>query len=309
MKFIDNLEQKIGKYAIKNLMVYLIALYIIGFIINLVNPEFYINYLSLNAERILHGEVWRIITFLCYPPNTSIIWFLLLTFVYFSLGRTLETIWGAFRFNLYIFIGIFANVIAAIIIYLIWDQVMLLTASQLYLTMLLGMAATFPDMKFYLYFILPIKAKWLGIVYGGILLYQVISSAVNGYWPNVVAIVLSVINFFFFILVIKKPSRAGGYSGMYGNTRSSGSGVFGTRFGGSSSSTNSSSNRSRDNVYKMNRNSGERTFSGVKPVRHRCAVCGITDVDNPQMEFRYCSKCNGAYEYCKDHLYTHEHVQ
>ena len=43
--------------------------------------------------------------------------------------------------------------------------------------------------------------------------------------------------------------------------------------------------------------------------RHKCAICGRTEIDSPQLEFRYCSKCEGSYEYCSDHLFTHEHVK
>ena len=41
---------------------------------------------------------------------------------------------------------------------------------------------------------------------------------------------------------------------------------------------------------------------------HKCAVCGRTDTDYPNLEFRYCSKCVGNYCYCMDHINNHVHI-
>lgn len=288
MRAIDKLEQKIGKFAISNLMLYLIIIYLVGYLVNTISPDFYDQYLSLSASKILQGQVWRIVTYLCYPPSTNLFYFALATFVYFSLGRSLERIWGTFRFNIYIFIGVIANVIAALVIYAIWKVDVVLTANQLYLTMLLGMAATIPDATFLLFFILPIKARWLGIFYGGLLIFDTISFIVNGYWANAIAIVMSMLNFIIFILFIKPRN---GYI---------------------------PNNRRREFKIKFERrDNGAKTYGGATTTKtpsmgvphHRCAVCGITDLDNPKMTFRYCSKCAGAAEYCEDHLYTHEHIE
>ena len=51
-----------------------------------------------------------------------------------------------------------------------------------------------------------------------------------------------------------------------------------------------------------------RKDSPVRTARHKCAVCGRTELDAPDLEFRYCSKCAGDHEYCSEHLYTHTHV-
>jgi len=281
MTFIDKLEKKFGKICIPNLMLYLIILYAVGFVIQTVNPGFYIEYLSLNAERILHGEVWRIISYLLYPPSSNVLLLILLSLIYFSLGKTLESVWGSFKFNLYIFVGILGNVIAAIIIYLVWGSVYLLTADKLYLSMLLAMAATFPDMRFYIYFILPVKAKWLGIFYAAFLGYQVVMSIINKDWPGVVALVLSLLNFAIFFFFIRKSKRSG---------QTKAQAVF--------------KEKMREAVAKQK----EEQRRANMP-RHRCAICGITDIDNPNIEFRFCSKCDGNFEYCSEHLYTHQHVK
>lgn len=75
MKWLDKLERKYGKYAIPNLMYYVIILYIVGFVINIVAPELYTEYLALDAQAILHGQIWRIFTFIIQPPNSSLLFY------------------------------------------------------------------------------------------------------------------------------------------------------------------------------------------------------------------------------------------
>ena len=116
MKLFDRLERKLGRFAIRNLMLYLIALYVIGYIINMTNPMFYIQYLCLDASKVLKGEIWRLFTYLCYPPADNLLMMLLMCYFYFLLGRLLERIQGTFRFNVYIFVGIFGQWLAAILI-------------------------------------------------------------------------------------------------------------------------------------------------------------------------------------------------
>ena len=121
MKFVEKLERKFGKYAIHNLMYYIIGLYIIGLLIQLFGNGFYEAYLSLNVEKILHGQIWRIVTFIIAPPSDSSLFFMVFTlYLYYMLGTSLEMVWGAFRFNLYFFMGVLFNVIAAFLIYFIF---------------------------------------------------------------------------------------------------------------------------------------------------------------------------------------------
>ena len=268
MNFIDRLEGKLRRYAIPNLIMYLVILQVVGFVIILVRPEFYWTWLSLDPRMILRGQIWRLVTFVCYPPSTGFLWAALACYVYYSLGRALESILGVFRFNLYIFIGILGDILAAFIIYAVWHQVLALTANELYMSMLLAFAATFPEAQFRLYFVIPIKAKWLGIVYGALTLYSLVVSS----WPGRVAIIMSLLNFIIFFFFIRKPVQM-------------------------------AQRAARKVQFKA-----ETARAQMGP-RHRCAVCGITELDAPNMEFRYCSKCDGQYEYCMDHLYTHVHVK
>ena len=147
MNFINKLERKFGKYAIHNLMYYIIAIYVLGWIIQLVAPEIYTSYLSLNAEAILHGQVWRIVTFLLNPPSSSPLFMIFALYLYFIIGMNIERAWGAFRFNLYFFVGVLLHVIAAIIIYLIFGINLDLGTYYLNLSLFFTFAALYPNMQ------------------------------------------------------------------------------------------------------------------------------------------------------------------
>ena len=271
MNWMSKLERRFGKYAIRNLMFYIMILYGVGFIIMNVNPAFYFQYLSLDASQIFKGQIWRLFTFLIYPPATDILYFVISMWLYYSLGMTLERVWGSFRFNLYFFTGVLGHILASLLIYLIFGQVFLLGTYYLNWSLFFAFAATFPDMQFLLFFIIPIKAKWLGLLNGVYFIYELIV----GNWADRVAIILSILNFLIFFLGSRDMKRV------------------------------SPKEVKRKAVYKQQVSAAK---PSAKHPRHRCAVCGRTELDDENLEFRFCSKCEGTYEYCQDHLYTNKHV-
>lgn len=144
-------------------MQYICAMYVVGFFIFMFNPAFYIYYLSLNPQELLRGQIWRIITFLFYPPSTNLIWMLLGTFVYYSLGITLERVWGSFHYNVFFFQGVLLLVIGDVLLYLIGIP-LILYPTYMSFSIFLAYALTFPDAMFLFYFFIPIKAKWLAAI-------------------------------------------------------------------------------------------------------------------------------------------------
>ncbi len=124
MNFIQKLERKFGRYAIHNLMTYIIILYVIGWMIQIFNAEFYYAALSLDIDAILHGQVWRIITFIIMPPeNSSYIFMIFTLYLYYILGTNLERVWGAFRFNVYFFYGSYFSCAGRIFnLFYIWGE-------------------------------------------------------------------------------------------------------------------------------------------------------------------------------------------
>ena len=153
MKFFQKMERKFGRYAIHNLMYYIIMLYVVGFVILKFAPELYYYYLMLDAPSILHGQVWRLVTFMIFPPTTSFIWILLLLLMYYSLGSSLERVWGAFRFNVYVFMGILGHIIAELAVYFVTGHSPHLTTTFLNASVFLAYAVTFPNDSCFLFLI------------------------------------------------------------------------------------------------------------------------------------------------------------
>ncbi len=271
MKFFTKLENKYGRYAIKNLPIVIIALYVVGYIIQIFQPRL-LNYLYLSPRLILHGQIWRLISWLIIPPYSLSIWILITLYFYYSIGRTLEQTWGAFRFNVYIFSGVIFTILCSFVLYFVTGlETASVSTYYICMSIFLAFAVTYPNMQVLLMMIIPIKVKWLGVLYGILILVNFIQSG----WVTRITIFASLLNFVIYFLITR-------------------------------------------NTYHYNprevrrRTQFKREVKKVQPkgeTRHRCAVCGRTEKDGANLEFRYCSKCDGNYEYCQDHLFTHEHIK
>lgn len=275
MRFFHKLEYKYGKYAIHNLMYYIVILYAIGLVMNLLNPMVYWQFFSLDIEKILHGQIWRLVTFLVYPPTLAtwafmdLFFGILALFMYHSLGITLERVWGSFRFNVFFFMGVMGQILAALVGYVVFHQSYYITTGFLNFSIFLAFAVCFPDIQFLLFLVIPVKAKWLAIAETAVYAY----SFIRGNASIRCEIILSLINVLLFVAMTRNYQR---YSPK-------------------------EIKRKHEFKAKMKVMPKGRTI-------HKCAVCGRTEADHPELEFRYCSKCAGGLEYCQDHLYTHQHV-
>lgn len=272
MKFFSKLERKFGRYAIHNLMLYIIIINAAGFIMSQLNYQLLL-YVCWDMPSILKGQIWRLITFMMWPFETNAFSFLLFAIVYYSIGNALERTWGTFRFNVYVFTGLIGHILAGILMYVLFDYNMInMNTSYLNTSLFLALAMTYPDIQFLLFFIIPIKAKWMGIFSAALLLINLIS----GGTAQRVMIIMSLINFVIFAFIYGKNSRFNPKDVI----------------------------RRRQFHQKIHQAQNQ---AAGHPM-HKCAICGRTDKDFPNLEFRYCSKCAGAYEYCSEHLYTHVHI-
>jgi hypothetical protein len=277
MKFLDKMERRFGKYAVKNLMIYMSVLYGLGFLVSVINPALYYSTLCLLPSAVFKGEVWRLVTWLMYPPSTSMFFGLIMIYVYFMLGTMIERICGNFRFNVFLIGGILLHIIVVMLIYLFTGWDVILTPENLNMTILLAYMALIPDAVFFMFFIIPIKARYLGIIY----LVLTAMSFVSGNIAVKIGIAVSLLNFAVFYFTSAAPAKLKLHKSLVKAIRKS------------EQVRNAA-------AVKMKPESGA--------TRHKCAVCGRTELDDPNLEFRYCSKCAGEYEYCMDHLYTHIHV-
>ena len=288
MRFIDKLERKYGRYGIENLTMYIIISYVLGYALMYINPSA-LSMLSLNVTKILQGQVWRLITWIVYPPSTSSpLWFVIaILFFYYPISASLEHTWGKFKFTLYILSGMIFTVIAAFILHFVMGGVLdglggiIFSTYYISLSIFLAYSLTYPDMTVLLMFVIPIKMKWMSIVYAALVIYDVARYFMNGAWFMALPIIASLLNFVIFFLGTRDFNRY------------------------------NPKEIHRKNEFKRAVNGGSKTvpFPGNSNAvtKHKCAVCGRTEKDDPNLEFRFCSKCNGNYEYCQDHLYTHIH--
>lgn len=285
MKFIDKLERKFGRFGIPNLTIYMIVCYVIGYALMIVNPGI-LNWLSLEPAYILRGQVWRLVTWVLYPPSTSgVLWFAIaVLFFYYPIGTSLERTIGTFKYTLYILSGVIFTILGAFILYfLLGGNVLVGNVFSTYyisLSTFLAYAMCYPDMQVLLMFIIPVKMKWMAIFYVVIVVYEMILYIMAGAWYLVIPIVASLLNFIIFYFGTKDFSR---YNPKEIHRRNE-------------------FRRAMEPQGRMKSGSGSVT-------KHKCAICGRTELDDPNLEFRFCSRCNGNYEYCQDHLFTHTHVK
>ncbi len=284
MKFLDKLERKIGKYAINNLITYILVIYFIGTIINFINPGIYKSYLMLDVEKVFQGQIWRLFTFIIQPVNSSNIIFLFFQFyLYYMIGNSLENVWGAFKFNLYFFSGIIFNIIAILLLYFITGDSFILDLQFINRSMFFAFALIFPNVQFLLFFLIPVKVKYLAIFYAVIYVVEIIQTFTFGLYDIGIAILISLVNFLIYF--------------------------FSTRNYKQYKPREIKRRRNFKKEIKKTSNRGKVvSFNGRKTVTmHKCTICGKTELDDEELEFRFCSKCDGNYEYCTDHLFTHEH--
>ena len=314
--FFDRLEQKFGNRSIRRLTSVMIGLIVAGYVLQMVSPGIS-RYMALDIAQVLKGQVWRIITWLLIPPAELDFFTIIMLFFYWSIGTQLERAWGDFRYNLYIFGGILITIIAAFISYFVFGALTgnyaqtgsaVGTFFQTYyicMSILLAFAATFPDSTVLLMFVIPLKMKYLGIIYGIYMIYdalQYIRLAVSGgvilYLLPVAAMAASLINFLVFFFSMRnrvhlsreQKRRQKEFRKAVDNARMGGGNAYSAGY------------------YREGRGGSREKVVSIRPYRHRCEVCGRTEISNPELEFRYCSKCEGAHEFCEEHLHAHIHA-
>lgn len=259
MSFLDKLERRLGWLAIPGLIRFVVALTALVYLLSFLNPGF-LALLTLDPAAILHGEIWRLVTYIFIPrgigqPGSAMqpLWLLVVLWFLLFIGDRLEQAWGAFRLTLYFLVGMIGTTVAAFLFGAQFSNTML--ASSLFFAF-----ATFhPEEVIYLFFVLPMKVKWLAWISVALLLYGFLSNS-NAYRMALVAAFANYLIFFGPDLV-----RAA---------------------------------RTRRQVTSRRR----RFEAKARPedeTLHHCAICGATEITNPNLEFRVAR--NGE-EYCLAHL-------
>ncbi len=230
--------------------------------------------LYFSPEMILkHGQVWRLLSFAIVPEGNGI-WELLFLYFYYVIGKTLEQTWGTPRFNIFVLGGMLLTVIYGFAVYLIGNISITVGAHFIYMSMFFSFATLYPDMQVLLFFIIPIRIKWLALLNA---LYFVVEIVLLDFPMNLLP-VIAMINYFVFF----------GESLIQGFKRfKSGNGKNSREF-----------KRKVSNIKYEEK---------LRDYTYKCEVCGKTDVDHPDLEFRYCSRCEGYHCFCSEHINNHIH--
>lgn len=269
MSFLQKIENKMGRWAIPNLTVFIIAGQVLLYFMITMRPEqgFGENPLSkviLLPSAVIKGEVWRLITFVFVPPPSRSLFIIFYWMLMYLFGTSLEQHWGAARYNLYLLIGYLASVAA---VFIAWSLGSNLVAenSFLYGTLFLAYARVNPNFVIHLFFVLPIQIKWLALLFG--LGYGY--SFITGTGMARMLVVASILNYLLF-------------------------------FGRDHWREFKSGNRRRSHQASAK--------AAQKQILHQCLACDLNSENAPKTLFRYCSKCDGQCCYCPEHIQNHEHV-
>ena len=282
--------------GIPNLMLFLCLGTAVVYLMSMI-ADTYILYelLAFDRDKILQGQVWRLFTYPLLTDQSNIVLQMLYLVCYYSLGRAMENLWGTLRFNLFYLCGILLMDIYGMIFpgSMGIDYV---SVSYLNLSLFLSYATMYPDAHFLLFFIIPVKA-WVFAVFDlAVTFYDVIVLSIPiFYFPYNLFPLVALGNYFLFfgkdvLNVIPAVWRA--------NARR----LFRKK---------PKTQKEKPNVVRFP-NAGSREASTAKakaPYTHRCTICGRSDVSDPELEFRYCSRCNGYHCYCEDHINDHSHIE
>lgn len=271
------------RFGIPNLMRVIVignvAVYVL-MLLTQANDANALSFLTFNLNALLHGEAWRLVTFVFVPAYSSPFALLISLYFYYWIGSTLERQWGTAKFNLYYISGALLTVLGVVLASLITGNPYLTAAGTGYvnLSMFFAFAFLFPDTTVLLFFILPVRMKWLAYLDGALFAFDIIKAIGAHNWAGVVLPIVALLNFAVFIWpevhYLKERAK-------YQNSRKT------VQF-----------RQAQQQQAKQAQQQG---------YRHKCAVCGRTDTDYPDLQFRYCSKCVGYHCFCQDHIFNHVH--
>lgn len=265
--------------GIPNLMLYICIGNAVMYVISMVTQNYTLyNLLSFNRRLILQGQVWRLFTYPLTYLTSNILLMAISLLCYYSLGNAMERMWGTLKFNIFYLTGV--------VLMDIYAMIFNCSANVYYLNMslFLGYATLFPDASFLLFFIIPVKAWVLALFDLVIILLGVFSPPFTA--ANLFPLIALGNYFLFFGKDVLNVIPLSWQS----NARK----LF---------------HKKPKQPKVIQFHVSQKPQEPKQNYNHRCTVCGRTDVSNPELEFRYCSKCKGYYCYCQDHINNHVHIQ
>lgn len=258
MTILDKLERRYSRYVPENITKILLIGQVLSYLLVYTYPQ-YGQYFYLSGRLLFQGQIWRLLTIIFAPVSQSLLFVIFAWYFFYMLGTALENQWGSFRYFVYILIGYLVTVFFA----LIFPDIPV-TNVYIFSSLFLAFAHLYPDFQLLLFFIIPVKVKWLGyLTWLGLFL-----SFLSGPLPVKILIMFSVLNYFIFF-----------YRDTFYTVRA---------------------------FYRGITAQPKLPLQKKKPM-HICAVCGRNEINNPDMEIRYCKQCFPETCYCGEHIKDHQH--
>ena len=258
------------RFGIPNLMNYIVIGSVVVYLLNMFSNGTFSSLLYFSLPHILQGQVWRLISFVFMPLDSRLLWFALSTYLYWMIGSTLEREWGSTKFTLFYIMGVVLNILLGFVTG---------TATMTYvnLSMFFAFATLYPNTQFLIFFIIPVKVKWLAWLDAALFAWSIFQYLFSGIPLLALIPVIAILNYFLFF--------SADFARLFGRVKH------------------------QTSRQTINFKQAQKKARETKGYIHKCAVCGITDEMDSSMEFRYCSKCNGYHCYCMNHINNHVHIE
>lgn len=283
---VDRFCYRHPRFGIPNLMRYIVIGNILVYLLSMYSSSGAVAFLAFNWSKVLQGEIWRLVTFPFisgYSSLSDILFLALFLYFYYWMGSVLEREWGTAKFSLYYLSGLVLTLLVAIIVSIATG-----TSPYMYgtdyvnLSMFFAFAMLYPDAQVMLLFIIPVKIKWLAWVDAAFFALSAVQSLLGGSILGALLPVVAIANFFVFFWteITDRFARRRDFS------------------------RHRNSHQTIQFKQAARRQAKKAQEQGY---RHKCSVCGRTDTDFPDLQFRYCSKCAGYHCFCEDHIFNHVH--
>ena len=291
-------------WGVPNLMLYITLGSALVYLMSMFGFPQLTELLMFDRALILRGQIWRLFTYVFVFDRSNLLMVAIGLLCYFSLGKAMENLWGTLRFNLFYLSGvvlmdIFGMALGGMqfeiggYLYGFSQYIAYNMSYYLNLSLFLAYATLYPDTHFLLFFFIPVKAWIFALIDLVITFYDVISMTIAGFFPISLFPLVALANYFLFfgkdVINVLPVSWRANLNRLF-------------RIKGGTQKKNAAS-------YTMAGSYRASTATVKAPYTHRCSICGRTDVSHPAMEFRYCSRCNGYFCYCQEHINNHTHVE
>ena len=281
---VDRFAREHPRFGIPNLMLWIVACNAIVYLLTGFAGYSAVSFLAFDWAAIKSGELWRLVTFIFMPgyvTRDSILWLVLFLYFYYMIGSALEREWGTPKFNLYYFSGVVLTILVGIIGYYTSGST-IYGAYYVTMSMFLAFAALYPDAQVLLFFIIPIKIKWLAFLDAALFAVDILAALLRLDIISALIPIIALLNFLVF----------------FWNDLAE---AFGSRRQTARHRNSHQTIQFKSAVKQQQKKESQQGY------RHKCCVCGRTDADYPDLEFRYCSRCAGYHCFCQDHIFNHVH--